>query len=884
MNRPHTPGLMGTLLRQFAWRHWLQAPKQSFLLVLVLALGIAVFFSIRLANRAALASFQTFTDLIVQECDWLIQAPAGLLPESVLQELRSRLGLAPIVLTPIFETTAVRAQSQEAASIGSQETLQLLGVDLIGIQNLAASRIQDRSWFGQTEPAGATQSGSTNFWRTLRDPRAIYISKALAERDRLRIGDPLPLVIHERVVTLTIAGLIPTHPHAPRAPAQLLIMDLPSLQALVDRRGMLSRIEFQVPEGDAAPQRRTALQAQLQEWSQDRWMVSSPGERRDSAATMTRAFRLNLTILSLIALMVGLYLIFQALDGAVVRRREEIGILRSLGVEEGQIQRVWLLEATMLGLAGGLLGGLLGWAGAQLSVRLVGRTVNALYYTTSVNQANMAIGEWLLAIGLAVGTSLLAGWIPARNAARTPPAQILVRHAKSPLGMAFWQREGQGAVFMLLGFALLPLPPVNFAGGVRFPLAGYFSALCWILGGGILGGAALRGLARLGRPLGARFISWRLSAGHLLPPSGRHRLATAGLVCAIAMTAGMGILVSSFDTTMRGWIERTFQADLYVSSTAAQSATTLSRISAESWKKIVAHPGVADANIVQSCEVSLPEGRTLLSGAELSVLRNRTQLPWVEEPLSEAVFRSHENEGLAVVSESFSERFRKRRGDRIPLPTPSGTRELTIAGVFADYGNERGSILIERQHFARWFQEEQASALMLFLKTGSSPEAMRSEWQQEFPGLRFFSNAHLRSEILRIFQQTFAITYALEIIGVLVAVVGLGLTLVSLLLERRGELGILRSIGMTRQQIARATACEGLALAAGGVVAGTAVSLALGWMLIHVINKQTFGWTLVMDVPWLQISGLAAFILAVGTAVSFAVGRWGATLPSDREE
>ena len=799
-------------------------------------------------------------------------------------ELRERLNPHPVHIIPVLESTAARPQTAPDEAIGSQETFQLLGVDLIGIQNLAARRTQDRSWFGPTTAADSSAHDPARFWNIFNNPNAVFVSAALAARESVGPGDALTLVVNENIVTLEVSGIIPSTAEGPQVPATLLVMDLPAVQRLTGRPGSLSRIEFMVDDGPNAEARRDALKGQLELGSQGRWVVASPADRRESAATMTRAFRLNLTILSLLALLVGLYLIFQALDGAVVRRREEIGILRSLGVEEQSIRRVWLLEAACLGVLGGSLGAVLGWAGAQFSVRLVGRTVNALYYSTSLEYARLDGNELAAALVLAVMASLLAGWIPARTAARTPPAQILVRHALEPPGMRFWRQEWLGLVLVLVGFGLALLPPVRLAGGVRFPLAGYLAGLCWIVGGGVVSGWTLRTLGRWARPLGRWLVPIKLAAGHLVQPSGRHRLAVAGLVCAIAMTAGMGILVASFDTTMRGWIERTFQADLYISSSGAHSASTENRISPETWKGMATHPAVADLNIVQASEVRLSEGKTVLSGAELEVMHRRTRMAWMQPPLSEEVFDPERNEALALVSESFSERFRLQRGDPVVVPTPDGPKTLAIAGVFSDYGNERGSILVERRHFADWFDHEQATGLMVFVRRGFSAESLRAEWLEQHPGLRIFSNAHLRSEILRIFRQTFAITYALEVIGVLVAVIGLGLTLGSVLLERRAELTTLRALGLNRSEIAQATACEGLLLAVAGVAVGLAVSVALGWMLIYVINKQTFGWTLGFDVPWPQLIGLGLLVIGTGTAVAFGVGRWGAHLPADQEE
>jgi len=236
------------------------------------------------------------------------------------------------------------------------------------------------------------------------------------------------------------------------------------------------------------------------------------------------------------------------------------------------------------------------------------------------------------------------------------------------------------------------------------------------------------------------------------------------------------------------------------------------------------------------------------------------------------------------VSESFTERFNVGRGDRLEIPTPSGVKPITIAGVFADYGNERGSILLEREHLNRWFDSEQVTNLSLWLQPGADPETVRADMLERHPGLAVFTNAVLRSEVLRIFRQTFAITYALEIIGVLVAVIGLALTLTSVLLDRRDELTTLRAIGFKHREIARATAIEGATVATAAVVGGTGLSLALGWLLIYVVNKQSFGWTLGFAIPWAQLLALAVLVVLTGAIVSWVVGRWGANLPADREE
>jgi putative ABC transport system permease protein len=878
MNRSEP--ILGLLWRRFSWRHWRLAPASSGLLVLILALGIAVFMAIRLANRAAVASFQNFTDILTAESDGVISAPAGALPETILPELRQLFGDEPVRIVPVLETSATAPRRTEDEAIGSRATFQVLGVDLIALQNLASQQMKDRGWFNQATDSAGDEPDV--FWARFLDPRSVFVPATMA--DRVRLGDPLDLVLQESVVTLRVAGFIPTAEGRPAPPADMIVMDLPALQHWTGQTGRVTRIEFLLPETPDRAARWARLQPGLEAASAGRWRVGTPADRRNSAATMTLAFRLNLTVLSLLALVVGLYLIFQALEGAVVRRREEIAVLQALGVTPQTIRRAWLVEAAMLGLAGGFIGLGLGWVGAQGAVRLVGQTVNALYFASSARAAVLEPAEAALALIIAVASSVLAGWLPARHAADTPPAQLLGRGRAQmavAAGASAWAWAGG---LFIAGAALALVPPLRLAGGTRVSVAAYFAALCWLVGAGLLAGALLPVIGRLTRPAGARSAAARLALSQLRVPTSRHRLATAGLVCAVAMTAGMAILVGSFDRTMRGWIERTFMADLYLSSDGAQSASTQNRIRPEVWRPLVNDPAVRTANVMQAVEIQLPIGSTLLVGAHLDFMRTESRIAWREAPLDNAVWDPLTNTNLALASESFGDRFRVRRGDTVTVPTPAGPRVLRLAGIFSDYGNERGSLVVERSHFAAWFGDELASSLIIALKPGQAPETVRGAWRGRHPGLAIFTNGHLRREALRIFRDTFAITHALELIGVTVAVAGLAFTLVSLLWERRADLTTLRALGLRHQEIAAATAWEGALTAAVGIVVGLAASVALGWLLIFRVNKQTFGWTLEMTLPWDVLAGLGALVLLSAAVTGWITGRWGANLPAEREE
>lgn len=856
-------GLLRLMLAKFTLRHWRRGPGQALLLVTILALGVAVYFSIRLANRAVLASFERFTDVVTHETDFVVSAPVGRLSEGVLPELRAALGARPVHIIPVIETTAARPRADDNAEIGSGETFRLIGLDLIGIQNL---REEDTS----PEPVREAWSGGVG------NPNAVFVSPTMSAPP----GSHLQLLIDDHLVSLEIAGHIPARRNEPAAPASLLIMDLPAAQALTERRRKLDRVEFLVESGPDRAARRADARRVVTEAAQGRWLVESGADRRASGAMMTRAFRLNLTVLSLIALLVGLYLIYQALDGAVLRRRQEIAILRSLGVNERTIQRAWLLESLFVGTLGGTLGALLGWAGAQVAVRFVGRTVNALYFANSAASAQLHAGEFAWTLVLSIAASIAAGWAPARTAAQMPPAQLLSRYHTAGPGPRVLRSRALAVALLMLGAVAANVPALRLEGGVRVAVGGYVAAGAWLFAGGIVSGHLLRGLGALGRPLGNLSPLARLAVSHLAPPSGRHRLAAASLACAIAMTAGMAILVGSFDRTMRQWIEATFQADLYISSAGAQSATSQNRMRPATWQRLTDDPAVAAANVLHSAEVVFPGGTATVLGVNSEFDRTQGTLAW----LGGTPTQWPDAGEFAFVSEAFVERFGVQRGGLLNVPTPTGTHVLRIAGVFADYSSERGGVLIDRAKYIEWFRDDTARSVILKLRDPASAENLRTRWLAENPGLQIFTNAHLRTEVLRIFRQTFSITYALEAIGVCVAVLGLALTLVSVLLDRHADLTTLRALGLSRRDIAISAAMEGVGTALAGLLAGLAASLLLGWLLIHVINKQTFGWTLLLAVPSSALTTLAALVLGAALVASAIVGYWGASLPADREE
>lgn len=795
-----------------------------------------------------------------------------------LGRLRERLGALPVTLVPILDATASLPGSGDAADGFDARQVDVVGVDLIAIQNLRYARDGRQRLASSFSSFGdGLHVGSSN---------QVVVTRPLADSLDVGAGDSLPVILGDQVHKVRIAAVVEAEENGiQQIQARLFIMDLPALQALVGQRGWIDRVELFLPDGLPADPTQVEVEKRIEPTDADSWRVVSASARKSAARQMTAAFRANLTILSGLALLVGVYLILQALEAAVVRRRPEIATLLSLGVPARTLQIAWVLESVTFGVVGTALGLALGYLGAQLAVQGVAQTVNALYLNTDASTAAWNWGEASIAALLGVGASVLAGILPARDAAGTPPVHILKQGSHSP-GIRLLDHPWIGAGLIGLGLLLVRLPPVQWAGHVRFPLAGYAAALVWLVGASILVSALFPLLASALHAAGHSFTATRIALSQFRRPSGRHKLTVAGLVVAISMAAGMGILIHSFEKTMQVWIHSTLQADLFVACKGVQNASNRNRISRDTWQALQQDPDVISLEAGHIFPITLEDAQTFVAGIRGSSAWSEDRWIWVDRRSGPPGLDHPDPDGAwpAYISESFSHRFSHQVGDEVHLPTPDGIKRLRVAGIFADYGNERGSILADPTQVVRWFKDDRAVNAAVTLAPGVDADKVRHRWTKKYAGLAIRTNAALRSEVLRIFRQTFSITYALKGIGVVVAVAGLILALVSLLMERRRDLATLKELGMSSREICAAVTLEGGGIAAVGLVGGLGLSVALGYVLIFVINRQSFGWTLGFAVPWGSLLSLAALVLAASMISSAVVGRWAARLQGEQEE
>jgi putative ABC transport system permease protein len=842
-----------------AWRVALRAllrePGRALLTCFAVGLGVASFLSIRLANRAAVASFEQFTKGVGQGSDFVVTGEAGPLPEALVTRL-----------LPLQDEAWTRPTLEGSFSRGNPpETFQLLGLDLVGL--------------GAAAPAGTsptdqpTAEATAGFYGSLQDPSAVFITAALARAEGLGPGSRLEGVVDERPTTLHVAGILPDV-QGTSLPKLLLVMDLPAAQALLGRPGELDRVEVGVRAGASGADLEARLRPLLGPGEQ----LELPAQRAASGRTMSAAFRFNLGILSLIGLAVGAYLLFQAFDAAVTRRQESWATLRALGLGARAIEGLVLLEATVLGGLGSAFGLLLGWGMAQGAVRAVSRTVAALYGPSAADQAHLAGPEAALALGVGLLTCLVAAWLPARRAGQLPPVQLLSRGSQArPVA---WLRIGLlGSAALLAGLALAFLPTLP-PGRAWHAYGGAFAVLA---GGSAAALLLVPTLGALGHWGGWTF---QLSLRPLQRPTSRHVWAVAALAVAVGMAAGMGVMVHSFERTVTAWIGSTLRADLYVAPLGATGASSQHRMAADLAARLAAEPEVSVVDTFQLRPLRFRGQSTFLGGADMALHAQHGALVLAAggdpaEVMRAVAARPSDSPG-AIASETFSRRFGLRLGDALTLPSPTGPVTVTLLGIYADYGNERGSLLVDRPLMeARWGERRFAS-LALYLRPGVDPEATAGRLQQKYPGLQVRSNVALRAQVSTVFHQTFALTYALELVGLAVAVAGLAQALLGLAIQRRGELLTLRALGATDREIAGLLLGEGLGLALAGLGGGLGLGLVLAQILVRVLNPQVFGWTLQFAVDGRFLAILAGTTLVGAFGALLPAARWAARLPVDR--
>jgi putative ABC transport system permease protein len=815
-------------------------PMRFVLAGLAIAIGIALAFAIHLVNRSAAESFGQAVRSAAGGADLQVRGASALgFDEGLYPKL-----MALNVIADASPVVQLRATIGEAA-----RPIALLGLDIFRTQTVSPSLvIRPRS-------ARADAGTRSTDLDAVLDQDALYLSSDAMTQTGLEVGHRVGVRANGRTHTFVVAGDLPG-----AAPAQgLAVIDIASAQWRFDRLGTLDRVDLKLEPGTTLADAKARLASVLPPNTQ---LSDADTESRRSDA-LSRAYRVNLDMLALVALLTGGFLVYSAQSLAVTRRLRQFALLRTLGLQKRALAGQLLAEGAVLGVAGAFLGLAGGYVIAGVALRLVGGDLGAGYFDGATTTLAFAPEAAMLFFGFGVATALAGSCVPARRAARIAPALALKGTGdqgdpgQSPRIVPAATLIGAGAVCALL-------PAVH-----RLPLFGYL-AVGLVLAGGV---AAMPWLARrLLRPLGRaqlRLPAFEMALGRLLGAPGQASIALGGIVASTGLMIAMAVMVTSFRGSVDDWLKGFLSADLYLA-----PASNEPLFDADTQHRLADAPGIAGIAFSKGLAVTLdPE----LPPAAL-IVRPVTG-PGYTLPVIKRAPRP--GEGVALwLSEPAARLYRVQPGDTFTLPIGAGGGKVMgyVAGIWRDYARQQGAIVIDTRDYTAITGDAVRSEAAVELMPGASAAAARAAILALLPPdmagrVNFAEPAALRERALRLFDRSFAITYALEAIAILIGLAGVAATVSAQTVARIKEFGMMRHVGMGRGQIIAMLALEGALLGLVGMAAGIAVGTALSQILIHVINPQSFNWTMTTRVPWALILGVAAALVATAAATAMIAGR-----------
>lgn len=825
---------MTSLLSRSSFQYLRSHPWLMALSVLGIALGVAIVVAIDLANTSASDAFRLSTSTVTGEATHQVVGAGAGLDQAVYRDLRTEHGFRTIA--PVVEGYATVEGAAES------RTFQLLGVDPFAE--------------GPFRPYAGFGPDSDLELEPLLNRSTVLLGTQTAEQIGVAPGDSLALSVEGRTRTVQLMGVLqPDDERSRRAVENLIVTDIATAQRLLDAQGQLSRIDAIIDDDQTEQRLRAALPDGVQ--------LQRSDTRTDTVAQMTRAFDLNLTALSLLALVVGAFLIYNTMLFSVVQRRPLIGRLRALGVTRREIFQLVLSEALLLGLAGTILGVLAGIVLAQGLVQIITRTLTDLYFVVTVQQLSIAPLTLAKGAGLGLGLTLVAALFPAREAANAPVSMVLQRSTSE----SDIQRRAPwlalfGAGLVGAGVALLALAEGSLAWS-------YVGLLFLILGVTAATPLAVLGLAKVARPImnAAAGVLGRMAARGVVSTLSRTGVAIAALTVAVASTIGVGIMIDSFRGTVETWLQQSLQADVYIQAPSPSFRQSTSTIDPALVDAIRNAEGVGNAYTVRHVDISADVGPT-----HLIAITPGPQTPdtYTLKSQTGAVWTAFATDDVVLVSEPYSNRYDVGAGDTLTLQTDRGPHEVFVQAVYFDYASDTGSVMMSRPVYDRLYDDERVSGVAVTTAAGIDTDALIAELRTQASGIQnviIQSNEALRSASLDIFDRTFAVTNVLRLLAIVVAFIGVLTALMALQLERNREFAVMRASGMTPGQVGGLVSMQtGLVGLFAGLLS-LPLGYALAYVLIYVINLRSFGWTLQMDVSpgiLLQAVGLsvAAALLA----------------------
>ncbi len=820
------------LLKNITLRHLRLNKLRASLSVIGIALGVSVFVSVQIAIHTAIESFNSTVDHVSGKANLQITSFGRGFPEETFLKVKKVPGIK--AATPVIQFV-----SKIDDPMG--EPLYLLGIDIFSDQKFRDYQFDE----SKEEDLGF-----------LKDPQAIAITEKLASRHGLKKGATLPLIFGSKKVTLTITNLLKMEGPAKSLEGNFGLMDIASAQEALEKVGLIDRIDLIVEKSVDLD----AVERDLKKVIPPGTEIRRPETRSGQIEKMVSAFYLNLTALSLISLIVGMFLIYNAISTSVIQRRREIGILRSIGVTRSQVLSLLIGEAGLIGGLGSLAGLGMGMGLAKIILYLVSRTITALYILVKAEHLTFSPSILMEGFGLGLLASILSAIGPAREASKIAPKEALALGTlETKVKIHLRHFSLIGLVLLILSFFFALQKPIY-----QRPIFGFLAALLIVVGISFLIPLITSFLNRLLAPLLCFLlgIEGKLASRYIQNSMARTVITIAALMTALSMLISISIMILSFRKTVDLWVEQSINGDVFIFPGSYSLTGYSALLPIEVSRALPSLPGVKAVDSFRALEVEYQNQPTLIASVDGQVFLNMKVIRFTEG--NPRAILNHFASGQSIlVTESFSLRHQVKAGDRIRLHTPQGEREFLISGVFYDYSTDWGLILIEKKLFKSLWNDETLHSAGVYLQEGVSLETFKEVIRERFSKpyqLFLVSHRELRNEILKIFDQTFAITYALEFIAIIVAILGIINSLNALVLERQRDIGIFRAVGAFRRQVEKTVLIEAGMIGFFSLILGLLCGFLLSLLLIYVINKQSFGWTIQFSIP---LRSLIEFSLVV---------------------
>ena len=809
------------LLKNITLRHLRYHKGRTLLCVVGIALGVGVFVSVQLAIHTAIESFNASVDHVSGKANLQITSFGRGFSEEVYLKVKKVPGIK--AATPVIQYTAKIDEP-----IG--EPLYLLGIDVFSDQPFREYQLY------QSDEEGLL---------FLKTPHSITITEKLANRYGLKKGEKITLIVGSRKVTLTITNLLKMEGPAKSLDGNFGLIDIASAQEILEKFGLIDRIDIMVDR--SLPME--SIEGELKKVIPPGVEVRRSDTRSGQIEKMVSAFHLNLTALSFISLIVGMFLIYNAISISVIQRRREIGILRGLGLTRSQVLSLFMGEAAWIGCLGSLIGIGMGIGLAKGMLYLVSRTITSLYILVKAEHLLISPTVLLTGFGLGVFASVLSSIGPAREASKIAPKEALALgtlETKIKIRLGYFSLIGIG--ILILSFILALQKPID-----HRPIFGFLAALLILIGVSFLIPFITHLLNRLVAPLlGFLFGSeGRLASRYVHDSMARTVITIAALMTALSMLISISIMILSFRKTVDLWVEQSINGDVFIFPGSYSITGYSALLPIEVSRSLSSLPGVKAVDPFRALEAEYQGQPALIAAVDGQVFLNLKVIRFTRGN-PQIILRQFAAGQAILVTESFSLRHQVDAGDRIKLNTPQGEKEFLISGVFYDYSSDWGMVLLERKLFQSLWNDDTLHSAGIYLKEGVSEKAFKEIIRERYSKpYRLFVVSHreLRNEVLKIFDQTFAITYALEFIAIIVAVLGIINSLNALIIDRQRDLGIIRAVGAFRRQIEKTTLIEAGMIGFFSHVLGLLCGFLLSILLIYVINKQSFGWTIQFSIP-----------------------------------